>query len=104
MSKIRIKESDVHHHLKTRMQQRGISIEEIEVVINEGWNDDNAKEGTTGKIFVFPHNADWEGKHFGEKEVTVYYKHKGNEFVLLTAKARYGIDFPKGGEINENRI
>lgn len=80
------------------MQQRGVSLEEIEITINRGWNADNAKEGTIGKVFVFPYNTEWEGKHFEEKEVTVYYKCKGDKLVLLTTKARYGSNFSKEGE------
>jgi len=94
-SKIKIKESDIHTHIKARMQQRGISIEEIETAINKGWNAEDAVEGTVGKVFVFPYNVEWEGKLFEEKEVTVYYKYKGRQFILLTAKARYGKQFLK---------
>jgi hypothetical protein len=53
---------------------------------------------TAMKVFVFAYNSDWEGKTFGEKEVTVYYKIDGGRFVLLTVKARYGKGFSKGGE------
>ncbi len=48
------------------------------------------------KYAVFAYNAEWEGKFFEEKEVTVYYKYKGEQFILLTAKARYGKNFKKG--------
>jgi hypothetical protein len=72
------------------MLQRGISIAEIEETLNKGWDADDAKEGTIGKIFIFPYNAEWEGKFFEEKEVTVYYKYKAERLILLSAKARYG--------------
>ena len=96
--KIVINESDIHHHLRTRMQQRGISKEEIENTINKGWDAVDAKEGTIGKVFVFPYNNDWEGNFFAEKEVTVYYKYKSDSFILLSAKARYGSNFKRGDE------
>lgn len=80
------------------MQQRGVSINEIEITINEGWDAEDAKEGTSGKVFVFTYNAYWEGRYFEEKEVTVYYKYKNQKLILLTAKARYGRDFLRGGE------
>ena len=70
------------------MEQRGITVQEIETTINEGWNASDTKAGTTGKVFVFPFNAYWEQKYFEEKEVTVYYKEK-DKVVLLTVKARY---------------
>jgi len=93
-----IRESDIHHHLRVRMQQRGVSIDEIEITVNEGWEAEDAKEGTIGKVFVFPYNAFWEGKHFEEKEVTVYYRYKNEKLILLTVKARYGKDFMTGGK------
>ncbi len=96
--KISLKETGIHAHLRGRMQQRGISIEEIETTINSGWDAKDAKEGTVGKVYVFAYNASWEGRHFDEKEVSVYYKPKGREIILLTAKARYGRHFPKGGD------
>jgi hypothetical protein len=89
-SGIKIKESDIHPHIKGRMLQRGISLAELEETVNKGWAAGDAAEGTTGKIFIFPYNAEWEGKFFEEKEVTVYYKYKIQKLVLLTAKARYG--------------
>lgn len=88
--KIRIRESDIHPHIKSRMMQRGITAKEIEETLNEGWDAEDSKEGTLGKVFIFPYKAAWEGKFFEEKEVTVYYKYKADRFVLLTAKARYG--------------
>lgn len=98
-SKIIIKESDIHHHLRVRMQQRGISVNEIEITLSRGWNADDAKEGTLGKVFVFQYNASWEERYFEQKEVTVYYKHKADNLILLTTKARYGNNFlPEGGK------
>lgn len=96
MSRIVIKESDIHHHLQARMQQRGVSMDEIEITLNEGWDADDAKEGTNGKVFVFAYNAYWEGMYFEEKEVTVYYRYKNEKLMLLTVKARYGSEFLKG--------
>jgi hypothetical protein len=81
-----------------RMQQRGVSLGEIERTLNEGWEASDAKEGTTGRVFVFSYTADWEGRYFEEKEVTVYYRYKSGQIVILTAKARYGRDFIRGGK------
>lgn len=66
-NKIVIKESDIHHHLQARMQQRGVSIKEIETALNDGWAADDAKEGTIGRTFIFPYNAYWEERFFEEK-------------------------------------
>ena len=43
---MKVKDTDIHHHLEARMLQRGISKEEIEITINKGWIDEDAKEGT----------------------------------------------------------
>ena len=93
-----ITDSDLHSHLKARMEQRGITIEEIEKTLNEGWNTEDAKPGTLGKVFVFAFNKQWEGRFFEEKEVSVYYKPKDDRVTLLTVKARYGKGFPRRGE------
>ena len=85
------------------MVQRGVTKEEIEHTLNEGWEAPDAKPGTSGKVFVFPYQAEWEGQFFEEKEVTVYYKRIENAIVLLTAKARYGKGFPKGC-VHEDRV
>jgi len=91
-----VKESDLHPHIKARMLQRGISLKEIEETLKNGWEAADSVEGTAGKVAVFTYNGIWEDKFFEEKEVTVYYKYKGNQIVLLTAKARYGKNFKKG--------
>jgi hypothetical protein len=93
---IAIKETDIHHHLRMRMFQRGISLREIERTLNEGWEAEDSKEGTIGKVFIFPYGENWEGKYFEEKEVSVYYKYKGEKVILLTTKARYGKNFTQG--------
>ena len=90
---IKISEADLHPHLKARMSQRGITMEEIEKVLNEGLEATDTKPGTIGKVFVFLYNGMWEGKLFEEKEVSVYYKLVNDTMVLLTVKARYGKGF-----------
>ena len=79
------------------MVQRGVSLEEMQITLEKGWPALDAKKGTEGKIYVLPFNREWEGRYFEEKEVTVYYKFKAGELVLLTVKARYGKDFKRGG-------
>jgi len=95
---MKLDDSDFHPHLRARMLQRGITKEEVEKVLNDGWEADDAKPGTLGKALVSSYRSDWEEKYFEEKEVRVYYKVVNDEFTLLTVKARYGKDFPKRGE------
>lgn len=91
--KTTINELDLHPHIRSRMFQRGVRKEEIEVTLSKGWEADDAGKGTFGKVFVFPYNDKWEGEFFKEKEVTVYYKVIDDTFILLTVKARYGQGF-----------
>lgn len=72
---------------------RGVTLHEIERTLNEGWEAADAKPGTLGKVLVFTYHAEWEGKFYEEKEVTVYYKIVDEQIVLLTVKARYGKGF-----------
>jgi hypothetical protein len=93
---IQITEDDLHTHLQARMAQRGISKEELERTLNEGWKAGDAKPGTIGKVMVFSYQQKWEGRYYEEKELSVYYKMVDSSLMLLTVKARYGRHFPKG--------
>ncbi len=93
---IRITEKDLHVHLKARMAQRGVTREEIERTLNEDWEAVDAHLGTQGKVLVFPYQRQWEGQFYEEKEVAVYCKGVRGSLVLLTVKARYGKNFPRG--------
>jgi len=88
---------ETHPHLEARMRERGVSLEEIEKTLENGWLAKDTKPGTYGKVYIFPYNRDWCGKVFEEKEVTVYYKFIGEKIIVLTVKARYG-KFSKGGK------
>ena len=93
----RITDSDLHPHLRARMRQRGVTREEIEKTLNEGWRSPDARPGTLGKVLVFPYHKEWEGRFYEEKEVTLFYKDLGDKIVILTVIARYGRGFAKGG-------
>lgn len=75
------------------MAQRGVTPDEIERTINEGRPAADAKPGTVGKVLVFPYHAEWEGRRYEKKEVTVYVRVVGERMVVLTVKARYGREF-----------
>lgn len=93
---IRVAESDLHRHLRERMAQRGVSKDEIEKVLNDGWEAQDAKSDTLGKTMVFAIANEALETPYSEKEVTVYYKHIAGQLILLTVKARYGQHFSRG--------
>ena len=99
-----ISTSDLHAHLQARMAQRGITFAEIQRVLRNGRQATDCRPGTLGKVLVFSYGAEWEGRFHDEKEVTVYYKVKDDQIVLLTAKARYGQGFPRGEMTDEDGI
>lgn len=91
--RIEVQDADYHPHILQRMLQRGITKEEIELTLNEGWTADDAIVGTQGSTFVFKYEGMGEGTRYKEKEVTEYFKYVEGKLVLLTAKARYGSSF-----------
>jgi len=91
---------EVHPHLKARMKERGVILEEIETTIENGYSCKDAKPGTYCKVYIFPYNKDWSGKIFKEKEVTGYYKYIDDDINVLTVKTRYG-NFSKGVKKSE---
>lgn len=60
--KTKLEDSDFHPHLKARMLQRGITKEDIEKTLSEGWQADNSKPGTLGKVLVLTYKDNWEGE------------------------------------------
>jgi hypothetical protein len=92
----RITESDLHPHLKARMEQRGVALEELQRALDEGWSATDLRPGTFGKTMVFTFAKEWERSFYLEKEVTVYYKMDKGDMILLTVRARYGSGFPRG--------
>jgi len=85
------KDIDIHPHLKARMLERGVTLDEIMVTFKKGHDGKDAKSGTYSKVYIFPYNKEWCGKLYKEKEVTIYYKQDKNGIIVLTVKARYGI-------------
>jgi len=93
---MKIKDADIHDHLQARMRQRGITLDEIQGTLDKGWNAEDVRVGTYGKVYIFRYGKEWEGSTYEEKEVTVYYKIKVERMIILTAKARYGKNFDRG--------
>lgn len=103
---MKIKDTDIHHHLKARMLQRGINKEEIEITINKGWSAEDAKEGTIGKTFVFPYNNYWEGnkmkiEYDPERDLLYIYFTDTEKKSAETVTIKPGVhaDFDKDGKL-----
>jgi hypothetical protein len=77
------------------MELRGVTLADVNTTLDRGWDASDAAPGSSGKVFVFDFNDDWEGRHFEEKEVTVYFRYNGSSLIPLTVKARYGRGFPR---------
>jgi hypothetical protein len=88
---------EVHPHLQTRLELRGISVAEVEEVLRVGWPGGKPRPGNSAVVHVFGYEAEWNGRWFAEKEVTVYFKETDEGRMVLTAMARYGDGFPRGG-------
>jgi hypothetical protein len=80
--------------------QKDITLDEFNITLAKGWPAGDAKEGTSGKIYVFEYEREWLGKIFAKKEVSVYYKIVDGRVIPLTAKARYGRNFRRKEEIH----
>ncbi len=78
------------------MEQRGVTLEDIQRALDEGWLATDARVGALGKAIVLPYAREWEGSFYLQKEVTVYYKQAERGIILLTVKARYGSGFLRG--------
>lgn len=89
-------EGDLHAHLRARMAQRGVTLAEIQQTLENGWRATDCRPGTLGQVLILSYRAEWEGRFYDEKEVTVYYKVKDGQLILLTVKARYGESFQRG--------
>jgi hypothetical protein len=85
-----------------RMAQRGITLAEIQQTLAAGREATDCRPGTLGRVLVFSYQAQWEGQFYEEKEVTVYYKVKGEQIILLTVIARYGQGFAGGVASHED--
>ena len=89
-----LSDADLHAHLKKRMAQRGVTLAEIEQVLNSGQTSASTKAGTLGKVLAVPFEAEWEGQFYEQKEITAYYKLiDEGQLILLTVLARYGQGF-----------
>jgi hypothetical protein len=60
-------EGDIHHHLRVRMEMRGLSLGDLNLTLANGWPASDAVPGTEGRTWVLEFEATWEGRFYREK-------------------------------------
>lgn len=70
------------------MEERGVSMEEVERTISEG-EQFSAKHGRTGFRRNFNIPIMWQGKQYANKQVEVFAVMEENRWVIVTVIARY---------------
>ena len=79
---------NIHPHAETRMNERGVSYEEIEETVNHGETFD-AKYGRKGFRKNFSFDSEWRGTWYNVKQVEVYAVNEGNDFLVITVISKY---------------
>jgi hypothetical protein len=77
-------------HALARMPSRGVSAEEVAEVLQRG-EEVPARGERHAKEMVFAHAHLWAGRHYDQKKVKVVYMIEGEEIVVVTVLAYYGL-------------
>jgi hypothetical protein len=83
-----VREIRIDPHTLRRAEERGVSAEEIEIVIRDG-EPVEAARGREAKFKVFDFHSTWNGRYYDEKKVVVVYL-GGSAIVTVTVYAFYG--------------
>lgn len=75
-------------HALERMAERGATREEVEHTILNG-EASPARQGRTRFRHTFPFNAEWNGRHYAHKELTVYAVEENEDWIVITLICRY---------------
>ena len=75
-------------HAQGRLSQRGTTEQEIiETILTESWRP--AERGRLECRKNFPFNAEWNGKHYGTKQVRLIFVDDPHEIVVVTVYVYY---------------
>jgi hypothetical protein len=77
-------------HALVRMPLRGVSAEEVAEVLHRG-QEAPARGQRHAKEMVFTHEKMWVGRYYPQKKVKVVYMIAGDEIVVVTVLAYYGL-------------
>jgi len=78
----------IHTHARDRMQERGVSEEEIIQTITEGESFD-AKFGRIGFRRNFIFLGIWKGKRYSAKQIELYAVNEENGWLVISVMAKY---------------
>ena len=76
-------------HTLEKALERGANEEEIIETLTTG-RPIVAKSGRFGKVKAFQFNDVWKGKHYDQKEITVYYLVEEESIITITVYVYYG--------------
>lgn len=77
-------------HARDKMEERGISEEEVLTVLTEG-NPASARHGRQARAMVFPYNREWMGSFYPQKRAVVIYQlEDGDNITVITVISQYG--------------
>ena len=77
-----------HPHALDRMKERGVTRDEVIVVVKNG-EKIPAKFSRTGFRRNFQYNKKWRGRYFNTKQVEVYAVKENSDWLVITVIAKY---------------
>lgn len=78
----------IHPHARERMEERGVTEEEIMATLKKG-EQFPAKFDRTGFRRNFSFDADWHGRQYRTKQVEAYAVQEDKDWLVITIIARY---------------
>ncbi len=79
----------IEPHTLERASERGVSEEEIRLVIKQG-NELIAKKERLAKFLIIPFKQNRGNKYYEQKRIEVYYIVENNRIITVTVYAFYG--------------
>jgi hypothetical protein len=68
-----------HSHVRRRMEQRGVTEEEVRETLDVGWAATDAKPGTEGRTLVFSYERDVGGNALRRKRSDGLFQERGRQ-------------------------
>ena len=76
-------------HARLQMTERGVTVEEVETVIEHGSLSD-ARESRLARELVFTEGYPWLGRYYPHKRVRVIFVRQAENVVIVTVYSYYG--------------